>query len=442
MAQNDRNSSERGGRPMRAGPDRDPFRSGDERRYIPDRGDRERGFRGDRSYASGGYSEEQGYRREDRDDWDRDASNQRDEGYFSSQQNRGGQSDRDRDQWSQQSRSYGPERQGSGRDRYRGQEEPRYSRGAEDHRQGQFRGEQTRGYGDYTSSADLNRGWSDLDTPAYFGTGNYGGAYGSGPGSRASEEGLFGPSTNTSGQSNWENQNSGWVPESSAARGTDTDYSRGTSGDYSNYGRSQYGAQSSYGRDYGNDDSWNRSSSSQQDWRDSHRGRGPKGYTRSDDRLREIICERLTDDPRIDASEIHVEVKDQIVKLTGNVASRRTKYEVEDLVEHCGAKEIDNQLRVQSRQGSDVDRDNFRNTVKANSDDQQRSSSRFDYSGSSTDAQSGSSQLASAASRSNQNSSSAATSTSSDGPTPSGTGASASAPGTSPGVSKRDNRST
>jgi BON domain len=440
MAQDDRNSSERGGRPMRTGPDRDPFRSGDERRYMPDRGDRERGFRGDRSYATGGYSEEQGYRREDRGDWDRDASNQRDEDHWrTSQQGRDEQ--RDRDQWSQQNRSYGPERQGSGRDRSRGQSSQYGRQGEEDYRRGQFRGQQTRGYGD-TSSADLARGWSNLDSPAYFGTGNYGGSYGSGPGSRASEEGLFGPSANAAGHNSWNESDSNWLPESSAARGTDTDYLRGTSGDYSNYGRSQYGAQSSYGRDYGDDDS-NRSGASQE-WRESHRGRGPKGYARSDDRLREVICERLTDDPRIDASEIHVEVKEQTVKLTGSVRDRRTKYEVEDLVEHCGAKDIDNQLRVQSRwgsQSSDSNRDNFRNTVQSNSDDQQRSGSRYDYSGSSTDAQSGSSQLASAAARSNQ-SSSTATSTSSDGPTPSGTGASASAPGTSPGVSKRDNRST
>ena len=442
MAQNDRNSSERGGRPMRSGPDRDPFRSGDERRYIPDRGDRERGFRGDRSYATGGYSEEQGYRQEDRGDLNRDARNQRDEGYWrNSQQDRDAQSGRDR--WSQQTRSYGPERQSSGRDRSRGQDEQYGRHDEEDYRRGQFRGQQTRGFSD-TSSADLARGWSNLDTPAYYGTGNYAGSFGSGPGSRASEEGLFGPSTNTGGQGSWNEWNSDWDRESNAARGANPGYSRGTSGDASNYGRSEYGAQSSYGRSYGNDDSW-RSREAQQDWRDTHRGRGPKGYTRSDERLRELICERLTDDPRIDASEIHVEVKEQTVKLTGRVPDRRTKYEVEDLVEHCGAKDIDNQLRVQSRWGSqsgEANQESFRNTVQSNSDDQQRNSSRYDYSGSSTDAQSGSSQLASAAGRSNQNTGSTATSTSSDGPTPSGTGASASAPGTSPGASKRDNRST
>lgn len=51
----------------------------------------------------------------------------------------------------------------------------------------------------------------------------------------------------------------------------------------------------------------------------------------------------------IDASEINVEVTNQIVKLTGTVDDRSTKYEVEELIERCGGvKDIDNQLRVRS----------------------------------------------------------------------------------------------
>jgi osmotically-inducible protein OsmY len=81
----------------------------------------------------------------------------------------------------------------------------------------------------------------------------------------------------------------------------------------------------------------------------SHYGKGPKGYTRSDERLKEVICEKLTDDPMIDASEINIEVTSQVVKLTGTVDDRSTKYEVEELIERCGGvKDIDNQLRVRS----------------------------------------------------------------------------------------------
>lgn len=81
----------------------------------------------------------------------------------------------------------------------------------------------------------------------------------------------------------------------------------------------------------------------------SYRGRGPKGYTRSDERLQEIICEKLTDDPDIDASEITVSVKDQVVTLEGTVDDRWTKYQVEELIERCGGvKDVRNQLRTQT----------------------------------------------------------------------------------------------
>jgi len=87
------------------------------------------------------------------------------------------------------------------------------------------------------------------------------------------------------------------------------------------------------------------------EYQNSHRGRGPKGYERSDERLREIICERLTDDPWIDASEVSIDVVNKTVRLTGWVDNRQTKYEIEELIERStNVREIDNQLRVQSQQ--------------------------------------------------------------------------------------------
>jgi osmotically-inducible protein OsmY len=79
----------------------------------------------------------------------------------------------------------------------------------------------------------------------------------------------------------------------------------------------------------------------------AHRGKGPKGYRRSDDRIHEDVCERLTWAPHIDASEIAVHVKDAIVILNGTVESRPMKHAVEDLVEQVnGILEIRNELRV------------------------------------------------------------------------------------------------
>jgi osmotically-inducible protein OsmY len=93
----------------------------------------------------------------------------------------------------------------------------------------------------------------------------------------------------------------------------------------------------------------------------SFRGRGPKGYERSDDRLRELICEALTDDDQIDASDISVEVKSSQVKLTGTVSDRQKKYMVEEMIEDMsGVKEVDNQLRVRREQG---DGDTYRQSA-------------------------------------------------------------------------------
>lgn len=77
------------------------------------------------------------------------------------------------------------------------------------------------------------------------------------------------------------------------------------------------------------------------------RGRGPKNYVRSDERLREDISERLTADPEIDASEIEVQVTDGAVTLLGHVDRRQTRYRVEDLVDRChGVSNIDNRLGI------------------------------------------------------------------------------------------------
>jgi len=79
-----------------------------------------------------------------------------------------------------------------------------------------------------------------------------------------------------------------------------------------------------------------------------HRGKGPSGYQRSDERLREMICESLADDDQLDASHIEVAVKNGDVTLTGWVEDRRTKRDAEDCVASVsGVRDVQNQLRVQ-----------------------------------------------------------------------------------------------
>src|SRR6185437_2837558 len=76
---------------------------------------------------------------------------------------------------------------------------------------------------------------------------------------------------------------------------------------------------------------------------------GPKGYQRSDERLKEDISERLMESHRIDSSEVTVEVQSAKVILEGTVPSRYMKQAIEDLVDRCpGVKDIDNRVRVAS----------------------------------------------------------------------------------------------
>ena len=48
-----------------------------------------------------------------------------------------------------------------------------------------------------------------------------------------------------------------------------------------------------------------------------HAGKGPRGWTRSDDRLWEEVSDRLHKDHLLDAREIDVRVHDGVVTLTG-----------------------------------------------------------------------------------------------------------------------------
>lgn len=76
-------------------------------------------------------------------------------------------------------------------------------------------------------------------------------------------------------------------------------------------------------------------------------GVGPKGYTRSDTRIEEEICEILARDKYIDASEIEVAVKDGIVTLSGEVDDREDRFDAEVLVERVlGVDDIKNDIKV------------------------------------------------------------------------------------------------
>lgn len=81
----------------------------------------------------------------------------------------------------------------------------------------------------------------------------------------------------------------------------------------------------------------------------SHRGKGPAGYTRSDERIRELVCDALTDDHYVDATNIEVTVRSGEVILSGTVDDRVQKRMAEACVERIGGvKDVQNQLRIRA----------------------------------------------------------------------------------------------
>jgi hypothetical protein len=124
--------------------------------------------------------------------------------------------------------------------------------------------------------------------------------------------------------------------EGGNGRGGEPDVSRGREGPYGT---------SHWGKDYGNarrmNDTWYGS------------GRGPKGYIRPDERLREEISEQLMSARHIDSSEVTVEVRQGKVILAGTVPERWMKHAIEDTADGCpGVQDIENNIRV-NREGTD-----------------------------------------------------------------------------------------
>ncbi|WP_057660419.1 BON domain-containing protein [Pseudoxanthomonas dokdonensis] len=127
-------------------------------------------------------------------------------------------------------------------------------------------------------------------------------------------------------------------------------YGRDGQSDDQHHRDGQYG----YGRDgqpgYGGVDE-TRAWQAQGDY-GHHRGRGPKGYKRSDERISEDLNEKLTEDPLLDASEITVSVKEGVATLQGSVENRWMKHRAEDVADSCsGVKDVRNEIRISARQG-------------------------------------------------------------------------------------------
>lgn len=126
---------------------------------------------------------------------------------------------------------------------------------------------------------------------------------------------------------------------------------------YDNLGQGRgFGNLSERGEDMGNRPVWERdrsrragfdTGSSPGQRQGKFRGKGPRNYQRSDERVSEDINDRLADDYLIDASDIEVTVRSCEVTLSGMVENRDAKRRAEDIAESVsGVKNVENRLRV------------------------------------------------------------------------------------------------
>ncbi|KAA0680224.1 BON domain-containing protein [Azospirillum brasilense] len=102
---------------------------------------------------------------------------------------------------------------------------------------------------------------------------------------------------------------------------------------------------------FGNDDAERRREEDER--RAQFRGRGPRGYTRSDERIRDDLNDRLTEDSYLDATDIAVSVSGGEVTLDGTVDDRMAKRRAEDLADAIsGVRHVQNNLRLREPGGT------------------------------------------------------------------------------------------
>lgn len=80
------------------------------------------------------------------------------------------------------------------------------------------------------------------------------------------------------------------------------------------------------------------------------RGKGPRNWERSDEKIKDEVCEFLYRSGAIDASDIDVDVKDGEVTLKGWVNDREEKKEAEICIENIpGVNDVFNELHLRNR---------------------------------------------------------------------------------------------
>ena len=234
---------------------------------------------------------------------------------------------------------YGESRGGYGRQSGRESGRQDYRGGSGESRGGGY-GESRGGFGGGSSEGrGFRGGYSEDESSSRYGRqggsfGGYGGEYGQyGGGFGGGEDrttGFAGRRYGSSMGGGYTQRGFGLEPSWGGGTGAESWGSRWGGSSYSGSGGGMGGGWGSFRQERG-----------------QFTGRGPKGYQRSDDRVREDVSDALERDGEVDASEIVVTVASGEVTLEGTVPDRKSKRRAEDLIEDLsGVKEVHNHLRV------------------------------------------------------------------------------------------------
>jgi len=233
-----------------------------------------------------------------------------------------------------------------------------YGQGREDWSSGEESGRSRRDYGssrDYGRSGDWGSGSGA--TSREYGQRNEGYRY-----DRSRNDDRFGTDRNYGSDYGGSGGTRGYGGDYGRDRGWSADRDAGSRGEW-DYNRRSWSGQD-YGRGAGEERSfWDRASDEVSSWfgdeeamrrrQQDQRGRGPRNYTRSGDRIREDVNDRLTDDWRVDASDIEVTVSGTEVTLAGTVSNRDQRRRAEDIAESVsGVTHVQNNLRVKQHDQS------------------------------------------------------------------------------------------
>lgn len=119
------------------------------------------------------------------------------------------------------------------------------------------------------------------------------------------------------------------------------------------YGRMGLGERGGWGSSHGMMRERERGGGGERDDRGPHFGKGPKGYRRSDERIREEVSEVIARQGWIDASDVEVTVQNGEVRLSGTIDQRAHKRRIELMIEDLpGVEDVHNEIRVKRSQSA------------------------------------------------------------------------------------------